>query len=187
MNKERLNQIKMDAHSARALYRIKLSEYNKLKNIYMLISVVGSISFLGALYISHGTILQGFVEIISSFMSIGTIIYAVITLLYKYDDNIILCKNGIRNNTFISAEVDSALSEKKNEKELYWFYKFVFQVDTEDNDFFSNIKDHEKQVAYRIALMETSTSKSINRCPTCRKSPWDFVKGDCQLCGNNKN
>ncbi|UML83174.1 mobilome CxxCx(11)CxxC protein [Leptospira interrogans] len=184
MKNARLKQIKMDALSARALYRDRLFYFNSLKNIYMLISICGSISFLGALYIARGTYFQDSIEFISTILSVITILYAVITLIYKYDDNIIISKNGIRNNTFIASEVDSAISTNKKESELHWFYRYVSQVDTEDNDFFSGLKISHKQKAYREALKESTIGNIEILCARCNRSPWDYEKGDCQLCGN---
>jgi mobilome CxxCx(11)CxxC protein len=40
----------------------------------------------------------------------------------------------------------------------------------------------EKQYAYREALKEWGGAAVV--CPICNGSPWKFVKGSCQTCGN---
>ena len=90
----------------------------------------------------------------------------------------------MKNNIYIANECDNLSS--LSDTELNWFYKYVSEMDTQDNDTFSKISDDERKETYRAALKEFAPGNFTITCPICNSSPWKFKKGGCQLCGNTQ-
>src|SRR5690606_9779843 len=102
----------------------------------------------------------------------------------RYNELIIIHKMGMKNNIYVANECDNL--KNKTDIENDWFYRYVSEIDNIDNDTFSNISVRDRQFAYREALKESEPGNYSITCPNCESSPWNHIKGDCQLCGNTK-
>jgi mobilome CxxCx(11)CxxC protein len=68
--------------------------------------------------------------------------------------------------------------------ELNWFYKYVNEIDNQDNETFASVSEETRKKTYREALKEMNPGDHTITCPICNSSPWKYKEGDCQLCGN---
>lgn len=181
---DKLRQFKMNALTAQVLHAMRINRYSILIKIEKLLTVVVPLLYLILLYISKGTSWETIIGVISTILSILLIGVSVISMILGIEGKLDDHKLGLKGNKLICNEVDNFISNGKKEEELEWFFKYVAEVDAKDHEIFAAVKPKEKQYAYREALKEFSHSNPHITCPVCDASPWKFVAGDCQLCGN---
>lgn len=63
------------------------------------------------------------------------------------------------------------------------FLALAGKSEQEDLELLRRPKASERQYAYREALKELGGTTAT--CPVCRSSPWRFIQGSCDACGNS--
>lgn len=182
MTNNRIEQTKLDALSAKILHRKGLAKYERRNRLVLILTIIVPILFLIAQYITINTAFEQFVNMLSFALSILLICISLIAIFYKYNELIIIHKMGMKNNIYVANECDNL--KDKTDEENSWFYRYVSEIDNMDNDTFSSISVDDRQFAYREALKECEPGNYSIACPNCNSSPWNYVKGNCQLCGN---
>ncbi len=180
----KIDQIKINAISAKILHIRYLKKYNIANNIFIALTIIVPILFIGAQYIAKGTESEDIVNIFSLVMSLILISVSILCLIYRLSDKTSLHKTGLSNNLRIIQECDNL--KVTPEPELKWFYQYVTEFDRFDIEIFSEIKDKDRKFAYRQALKELEPGNHTILCPICKSSPWKFVSGNCELCGNTE-
>ncbi|OFY26901.1 MAG: hypothetical protein A2275_02025 [Bacteroidetes bacterium RIFOXYA12_FULL_35_11] len=180
----KIQQTKLNALSAKNLHRKGKWKYDFLNGSILFLTIIVPLLFIIAQYISKGTNIENIINIISFILSIFLICIAALSLMLKVNDKITTHKVGIKNNLYVSNECDNLLS--LSETELQWFFRYVTEIDQQDNDTFARICEKTRRKMYREALKEFSPGDYSITCPLCDSSPWKYKKGDCQLCGNTK-
>lgn len=180
----KLRQTKLNALSAKTLHRKSKSKYEIINGIVAILTIIVPILFIVAQYISKGTPSEELINIVSFILSIILIAVSVLAMILKVGDKITIHKMGIKNNGYIANECDN-LSTKADDQ-LEWFYRYVSEIDNQDLDTFASVGDKTKRRTYREAMKEFSPGDYSITCPICNSSPWEYKKGNCQLCGNTK-
>lgn len=180
----KINQTKLNATSAKILHTKAKKRYDRLNNLILGFTLIVPLFFIIALYITKEGNLESVMNTISFSLSLILIALSILSLILKITDKITIHKIGIRNNISIVNECDNIA--KLSGPELEWFYKYVAEIDSLDSTTFAGISDVKKMDTYRNALKEVDPGNHKITCPICQSSPWKYVKGDCQLCGNTK-
>jgi mobilome CxxCx(11)CxxC protein len=178
----KIDQTKLNALSAKILHRRSKWKYEAINNVILVLTIIVPLLFIIALYVSKGTDYENLINIISFILSILLIVISVLSLILKVNDKITVHTLGMKNNIYIANECDNVAN--LSETELNWFFRYVSEMDNQDNDTFSKISKEVKMETYREALKEFSPGDVTITCPLCKSSPWKYKKGSCQLCGN---
>jgi mobilome CxxCx(11)CxxC protein len=181
---DNIRQIKINAISGKNLHRKSKSKYEVINNSILILTIIVPLLFIIAVYVSKGTDFEVLINTISFILSVLLIIISVISLVFKINDKIIIFKMGIKNNIYIANECDNLANADENE--LKWFFRYVTEIDQQDNDTYPNISKNTKRELYREALKEFTPGDHTVVCPICNSSPWKYKKGNCQLCGNTE-
>jgi mobilome CxxCx(11)CxxC protein len=181
----KIQQTKLNAISAKNLHRKSKWKYEFINGLVLFLTIIVPLLFIIAQYVSKGTESETMINIISFALSVTLIAVSILSMIIKVGDKIATHKMGIKNNLYIANECDNLST--LGEEELKWFFRYVTEIDNQDNDTFSNVSDKTKRKTYREALKEFSPGDYTITCPVCNSSPWKFKKGDCQLCGNTKS
>lgn len=181
----KIQQTKLNAISAKNLHRKSKWKYESINGIVLFLTIIVPVLFIIAQYVSKGTESENLINTISFILSITLIAISIYSMIIKVGDKITTHKMGIKNNLYIANECDNLSS--LGEEELKWFFRYVTEIDNQDNDTFSKVSDNTKRKTYREALKEFNPGDYTITCPVCNSSPWKYKKGDCQLCGNTKS
>ena len=57
-------------------------------------------------------------------------------------------------------------------------------MDSKDQENIGSISDELRKKAYRHSLMKLYPGKKDTVCSICNASPFKYIKGSCQTCGN---
>lgn len=184
MPTNRLEQTKLNAISAKILHRKSLAKYESRNRVVLILTIIVPILFIIAQFVSVGTKLESIINYISFALSLVLICVSLISIFDKYNEKITIHKIGMKNNIYVANECYNL--DNKTDFENEWFYRYVTEIDNQDNDTFSKLPESERQFAYREALKESEPGNYNVICPHCQSSPWNFKAGNCQLCGNTK-
>lgn len=180
----KLRQTKLNAISAKILHRKSKAKYEWLNGAVAVLTIIVPILFIIAQYVTKGTTSEKLVNDISFTLALVLIAVSVWAMILKITDKITIHKVGMKNNIYVANECDNL--SKLTDEELEWFYRYVTEIDNQDLDTFAAVGDKVKKRTYREALKEFSPGDYTITCPICNSSPWEYKKGDCQLCGNTK-
>lgn len=183
---DKIEQTKLNAISAKILHRDAKGLYDFYNSLFLILTIIVPIAFIVAQYVTKGTGLESLFNTISIILSGILIIAALISsMILKVNEKITVHKIGLKNNLYIINECDNIGKLTQSEQE--WFFRYVTEIDQQDNDTFAKKSERTKKKVYRNALKEIEPGNYSITCPLCNKSPWKYKKGDCQLCGNKTN
>jgi mobilome CxxCx(11)CxxC protein len=180
----KIQQTKLNAISAKNLHRKSKWKYEFINGVVLFLTIIVPVLFIIAQYVSKGTDSENLINTISFILSVTLISVSIFSMIIKVGVKIATHKMGIKNNLYIANECDNLST--LGDEELKWFFRYVTEIDNQDNDTFSNVSAKTKRKTYREALKEFNPGDYSITCPVCNSSPWKFKKGDCQLCGNTK-
>lgn len=181
MNK-RLLQIRSDSLSAEYIYTDKINKIEVISVTSNTLTIIVPILFSGALLIAKGTKHEEMLNIISIALSailLSIVIFSLIFRIEQKKENYLI---GRRSNTYIANEA-LRLIELEN-LDLTWFFNYVNEMDSKDKENIGKISENLKKEAYRNTLERIQPGQSDVICPICKKSPFSYKKGSCQVCGN---
>ena len=78
--------------------------------------------------------------------------------------------------------IDLLNDERTTSESAQSFLALAEKSEVADRESLLKPKEKERQYAYREALKEWGGESVV--CPICKTSPWKFVDGWCQACGN---
>lgn len=121
-------------------------------------------------------------EILAGLLLAGTIL----KIAYRWQEQAQRHSKLLGQNIALVGQADNLLSEQSDisPESARLFSLLADQSEAEDRDILGQPLDKDKQFAYREALKEFEPGNSSAKCPQCKSSPWQFVPGSCQLCGN---
>lgn len=183
MRNKRIEQIRTDALVAKLIHTKKLRQRNSYKIALNVMTIIVPILFLSAQYWAKATQVEVVMNVVASLTSICLLCLAIYSIIIDLDGKILKHAMGIKNNIYVATEALKQIDED-DENKLSWFYTYVAEVDTADADNISDVKDKEKQAAYRESLKQLYPGESSVICPVCKASPYIYKEGSCQVCGN---
>lgn len=185
----RVLQIRTDALVAEYLYKIKLEKIGWLSITINTLTIIVPTLFSAALLITKGTQYEFKVNVFSIVISYILLALSVFSLILRVEQNRENYLIGRRNNIYISNEALKLLNKK--DEELDWFYNYLVEMDSKDQENLNSISKKLQQEAYRYSLKKQIPGQSNVVCSICNASPFKFKKScifphktTCETCGN---
>jgi|SRR6266850_5129402 len=184
---QRLRQKKMDALVARNLHRPRVARFHRLGLLVDLLALTVPVGYFAVRYLAKDTSWMRAVEIIWELLAGLLLAMTIAKLVLKWQERSELHTNLMAKDIAFIAHIDYllTLSHTGNISDDA-INVFLLSADQDHADAAAlvNVTATEKQMAYREALKEIEPSSTTTVCPECRASPWQYVPGICQLCGN---
>jgi mobilome CxxCx(11)CxxC protein len=181
MNK-RVMQARTDSLVAEYIYAKKLRNLGYFSTIITCLTILVPIVFSAALLIARGTPYENAMNIASIILSAILLALSVLSLILKLDQKRESFLIARRSNIYVSSEALKIL--EKDDTELPWFYNYLAEMDSRDQENIGEASEKIKQEAYRHSLKKLIPGRSDTVCSICYASPFKFKKGLCQICGN---
>ncbi|MGI8488998.1 hypothetical protein QWJ20_10705 [Pectobacterium sp. S5] len=179
---EKLDQIRTNALSAEYIYSEKLRQINKISLTITVLTTLTPIAVLCSQLVTKGEPYGKFVDTIAIIISCVLFCLTILSLILRLEQKKESYLQGRRDNIYISNEIDSFKSNSNLDKT--WFYKFVSEQDKKDLENIAHIDKKMQQSAYRHALKKLIPGNANVVCAFCKKSPFIFIEGECDACGN---
>jgi mobilome CxxCx(11)CxxC protein len=146
------------------------------------LTILAPIVLLAALLIAKGTEYEDVINIVSAILSTVLLLLSILSLILKLDQRRESCLIGRRSNIYVASEALKLL--EKEDSELSWFYNYLAEMDSRDQENIGGVSGDLKQKAYRHSLMKLMPGSADIVCSICYASPFRFNAGNCQTCGN---
>jgi mobilome CxxCx(11)CxxC protein len=178
----RVLQIRTDALVAEYIYTKKLGKLGYISTGINCLTIIVPIIFSAAILIAKGTEYENGLNIVSVMLSVALLSLSVLSLILKLDQKREDFLIGRRSNIYVSSEALKLL--EKEDSELSWFYNYLAEMDSRDQENIGEVSEKLKQIAYRHSLKKLMPGRSDTACSICQASPFKFKAGSCQVCGN---
>lgn len=178
-------QIRTDALVAEHIYAIKLRNIGFISMAITGLTILVPIMFSAAILIAKGTQYESNINIASIVLSTALLCLSVSSLIIKLDqkrENFLIAR---RSNIYVSSETLKLIDKAdKEDAELSWFYNYVAEIDSRDQENIGKVSKKLRQEAYRYSLEKLRPGQADTVCSVCGASPFKFIAGSCQACGN---
>lgn len=179
---DRVLQVRTDALVAEYIYTIKLRTLGYISTAITCLTIVVPIIFSAAILIAKGTSYENALNVASVVLSAVLVSLSVLSLIFKLDQKRESFLIARRSNIYVSSEALKLID--KSDTELSWFYNYLTEMDSRDQENIGEVSKNLKQEAYRHSLKKLMPGRSDAACSVCHASPFKFIAGSCQVCGN---
>lgn len=179
---DRVIQVRTDALVAEYIYTNKLKKIGCMSTAIACLTILVPIVFSATILVARGGAYEERLNVASVMLSAVLLCLSVLSLILKLDqkrENFLIAR---RSNIYISSEALKVAD--KEDAELSWFYNYLTEMDSRDQDNLGEVPVDLKKKAYRYSLMKLFPGRSDTVCSVCRASPFKFEAGSCQVCGN---
>jgi mobilome CxxCx(11)CxxC protein len=179
---DRVTQVRTDALVAEYIYTVKLNRISILTNCITSLTILVPILLTSALLIAKGSEFEYQLNILSIIISAILLSLSVFSLIYRVEqkkENYII---GRRSNIYVSNEALKLIDQ--NDSELTWFYNYLVEMDSKDQENIGNVSNSLQKEAYRHSLKKLLPGNEEVVCRICKATPFMYKKGSCQVCGN---
>jgi mobilome CxxCx(11)CxxC protein len=178
----RVLQIRTDALVAEYIYTEKLSKLGYMSTAITCLTILVPIMFSAAILIAKGTEYETALNAASILLSAALLSLSILSLILKLDQKRESFLIARRSNIYVSSEALKLI--EKEDAELSWFYNYLAEMDSRDQENIGEASEKLKQKAYRHSLKKLMPGRSDTVCSVCHASPFKFIAGSCQVCGN---
>ena len=181
---DKVRQQKLDALVAIELHKQQIRRLQHINRIVESLSIAVPSFYLTPRLLAKGTILANLIDNLGEVLAAILLVLAILKLINKWQDDEIKHAIMSRRNSDTAYEADRLLqSQTANSEVAEQFLRHVKDVNDEDEALLLNMKEIDKQRAYRDALKKFSPTTTSTPCPICGADPWKFTSGTCQACG----
>lgn len=135
-----------------------------------------------ALLIAKGTDYESALNTASIVLSALLLSLSVLSIILKLDQKRESFLIARRSNIYVSSEALKLID--KADSELSWFYNYLAEMDSRDQENIGEVSEKLEQEAYRHSLKKLMPGRADTVCSVCHASPFKFIAGSCQVCGN---
>jgi len=183
---KKVTQKKIDAICARILHENRLSN---LKNSTWLVDVLAfsvPVGYMPFRLFAKGTSFEAASEFIWIFAASILAVLSAVKMVSGWSEKSNKHSKLMGENISLVTQADYLLSKSQDldEEKANLFFTLADVIEKSDRELLGKITTVDRQEAYRQALKESSTDTENVKCPICNSSPWHFVSGSCQACGN---
>ncbi|WP_421314717.1 mobilome CxxCx(11)CxxC protein [Aeromonas veronii] len=178
----RVLQIRTDALVAEYIYTKMLKKTGYMTIAITCLTILVPILFSAAILIAKGTRYEGVLNTVSIVLSTVLLSLSILALILKLDQKRESYLISRRSNIYVSNEALKLI--EKEDTELSWFYNYLAEIDSQDQENIGEVSDDIRKEAYRHSLKKLIPGRSDTICSVCRASPFKFIPGSCQVCGN---
>jgi len=179
----RVLQVRTDALVAEYIYTKKLSTLGYMSTAIACLTIIVPIIVSAAILVAKGTKYEDASNTTSILLSAALLSLSALSLILKLDqkrENFLIAR---RSNIYVSSEALKNLN--KEDAELSWFYNYLAEMDSRDQENIGEASTKLKQQAYRHSLKKLIPGQPDTVCSICHASPYKFKPGTCQVCGNS--
>ncbi|MDD2744550.1 MAG: hypothetical protein PHV02_20005 [Rhodocyclaceae bacterium] len=179
---DRVLQIRTDALVAEYIYSTNLKNLGYMSIAITCLTIIVPIIFSAAILIAKGTDYENALNTTSIVLSAVLLSLSVLSLILKLDQKRESFLIARRSNIYVSSEALKLID--KADAELSWFYNYLAEMDSRDQENIGEVSEKLKQEAYRHSLKKLMPGRSDTVCSVCHATPFKFIAGSCQVCGN---
>jgi len=179
---ERLVQQKLNALSAKAVHSWRIDSLHKRSLAADLAALAVPALYFPFRYLAKGTSWAGGTEIFWEILAGALVAITIVKLVLRWQERAENHTKLMGQNIAFVAHADYVLNlyvHSSLPDQALSMFLLSAEQDTSDAEALVGLTTAERQMAYREALKELRPDAACR----CGASPWQFVPGECQICG----
>lgn len=132
-------------------------------------------------YLAKGREAGPYVETAWEILAASLVLLVLAKIVFHWEERAKRHSQLLGENVALVRQADNLLATRRTDlsENVQLFFALVEKTDLADNEALGRPAEEDRKFAYREGLKEL---KGV--CPHCKSSPWAFVPGACQVCGN---
>ncbi|MFY0729962.1 mobilome CxxCx(11)CxxC protein [Pseudomonas sp. NFX15] len=179
---ERVVQTRTDALVAEYIYSKKLNRIGVFTTCISLLTIIVPVMLSAALLVAKNSTYENLMNMLSIFTAAALLSLSILALILRIDQKRESYLIGRRSNIYVGNESLKLIND--DDSKLAWFYNYLVEMDSKDQENIGNVSSSLKKEAYRYSLKKLFPGQNHVVCSICKASPFIFKKGICQVCGN---
>jgi mobilome CxxCx(11)CxxC protein len=182
----KIRQKKLDSLAAKHLHVKRAAQLNRWIKLVDSLAMAVPVVYFAVRYIAKDTEYQFAVEIAWEILAVLLLASMILKLVYRWQEETQIHSRLLGENISLVGQADNLLSEQNqiSPETARLFFVMAEKSEAEDRNILGQPSTLDRQFSYREAIKESEPGNSSVVCPQCKSSPWQFVPGSCQLCGN---
>lgn len=182
-----IRQQKFNCLAAKSLHSLFLVSFNRKNKAVDLLALAVPALYVPVRYIAKGTPAMIYVEAAWECLAALLLVLAFLKIVYGWQGKAETHSKLLGENIAHIAQSNFLVAGLKNNTTTpdgaRWFL-MQSELDKADAEALADSTVEQRRYAYREALKEIDPSSPHTVCEICGASPWNYVPGSCQTCGN---
>jgi len=181
---KKIEQEKFNSLAAKHLHVRSRRKLNRLNRFVDWLAIAVPILYFVPRFIAKGTEYATPVEIGWELIAALLVAFVGVKIAYHWEERAQIHSKLLGENISLARQADDLLlmSAGGIPETVQLFLRLAERSETDDREAIGEPTDKDRQFAYREGLKEFGGS--VVKCEICGASPWKFVSGSCQACGN---
>jgi mobilome CxxCx(11)CxxC protein len=182
---DQIRQKKMDALAAKHLHVRLRKSLNWRNQLIDFLAIGVPILYFVVRYAAKGTEAQRSVELVWEGLAALLLFLTVMKITYHWEERAQQHSTLMSENLSLVRQADALLTEghRATQDRIRAFLELADRIENDDLKALANATMTERQEAYRSGLKEFQPG-GMSLCLVCNASPWHFMPGSCEACGN---
>jgi mobilome CxxCx(11)CxxC protein len=178
---DRILQTKLDALSAKHLHVKRLTWLHKWNKLVDVLAIAVPTVYFAFRFIAKGTGAGPYVEILWEILAALLLVLTILKVGFSWQEHAQTHSKLLGENISLAGQANNLLAERQtvSPEGARLFFVLAQTIESADRELLGQVPEEDKQWAYREGLKELKVD-----CTRCKSSPWEFIKGSCQQCGN---
>lgn len=178
---DRITQKKLNFICATKLHVRQLAWLQKWNTRVDLAAIVVPLIYFVFRYLAKGTAASPYVETLWEILAVLLIAFVVCKIVMHWQEDAEKHSRLLGENISLVRQADNLLVSGRTTLSdgVQLFFALAEKTDIADTELLGQPSEKDRQFAYREGLKEMNIA-----CVHCHTSPWDFISGSCQACGN---
>jgi mobilome CxxCx(11)CxxC protein len=174
-------QTKLDAISAKHLHVKRLDWLRKWNKLVDFLAIAVPAIYFTFRILAKGTAAGPFIEHIWEVLAGFLLVLTILKVAYGWQERAQKHGTLLGENIGLAGQAGNLLSERQtvSPESARLFFLLAESIEGNDRELFGRLSEEDRKYAYREGLKELKVD-----CTRCKSSPWEFIPGSCQQCGN---
>jgi mobilome CxxCx(11)CxxC protein len=181
--RERIEQEQLNCLCAKHLHVRALEKLNRQIRSVDALALIVPVLYFPLRYLSKGTTYSFRIEAAWEILAACLIAAAILKFVMQWQERFKNHGRLLGENISLARQASSLLDDNTATPESAGFFlDLAGKAETADRELIGEPRKKNKQFAYREALKEQGGASAL--CGACHSSPWNFIQGSCEACGN---
>jgi mobilome CxxCx(11)CxxC protein len=182
-----IRQEKLNCLAAKHLHVRYLGRLRKWNRRVDFLAIAVPALFFPVRFLAKGTFLETYVEVFWELLAAVLLICVVLKIVYRWQERSEEHGKLLGENISLAGQADNLLANASeiSPANARSYLVLTEKIKTWDTESLGELAEADKQFAYREGLKEWEPGNATIACPGCNASPWHFIPGSCQMCGNS--
>jgi mobilome CxxCx(11)CxxC protein len=181
---EKIEQKKLNSLAAKHFHAKWLGKLDRLNWLTNFLGIAVPIMGFPFRLLAQGKQYSTVVDVGWTFLASALLVITVWKIAYGWQNRTQKHHELLAENISLVSQADNLITKRNtsSHEAAELFFLLADRSEVSDMAMAGTISENDRHSYYRAALKEFGNAEVV--CPKCKSSPWNFIPGSCQMCGN---